>query len=669
MANLLNLREAQHGVHLHRGTTTAWASKQHVQDLEQRLRKMEAMMQQQQHQQQQQQGTGRGEASLTPRSRESSTSTGQETSRRELVPDPDLRVSDPDSGAATRTDRGDAVDRRIRHTAGLLDPVLSAVSFSPPQPAPKPALDKIRDRLRGSMHLPNFMAKSLERLYSSNEIAWFVAPLLDEINAQFPVLDVDRLVRRIEDMTTSPDRSAAWTTIIESIMARVVLVRAAADGVRRCYDMAWDQMSTSLERLSSLLLDADADANGDVVDALLSMVLFTRGTADTRTTAMLVRSALQSRWVASKSDPAPSAVADDKTRDLATRKIWALYAIDQELSLTHGMPPSIRELDIDQTIYPLDTRASTDAPVPVKSRPQGHFWARVRLATITAEIHARLYSPRAAASSRGQSAGAILACATDLHAVLRNLTLSICPATAFAAQQLPGSMGGFLGVDLALPLADVSVVSLHFGFCNAGSMIYHAVLRAENTPPIARENARAYCLAAARSTLSALQSWPPATLPELWQLLAYPLAAALTILEALLIHQYGEEDPGEDAKIIAQLGQYLRQTAMVKGFPLDSLIAGCDEMARLAQIAAHSPTHRFMDMVIMTTVRDLLSQATSPIYIAQGLIGNLPTPDSRISRELAKHLLCSELVAEMPAHRAPFAPDILHHHAMRPKKA
>lgn len=364
----------------------------------------------------------------------------------------------------------------------------------------------------------------MQRVYSSNEIAWFVTPLLDEINAQFPIFDVDKLVRRIEATAPSAERSPAWTTVIESIMARVALVRAASDGIRRCYEMAWDQMGSGLRRLPVLLLDIDDHGHGqesDSVDALLSMALFMRGTADTRTTAMLVRIAVQSHWVASMTALSSSGgILDDKARNMAARKLWSLYIIDQELSITHGMPPCIHDTDIDTSMFPMGDDASHSADVRVRSRPQGLFWARVRLATIEAQVHSRLYGPQAV----HLSPASISTIAHEVHAMLRVLAINICPH--IGAHPVDDHSVGMasVGLEMALPLANLSVVTLHLAFCTAGSMAYRAVVRAGgldggDCDNAARSGAMGYCLAASRSVLSALKSWPPSTLPELWYVL------------------------------------------------------------------------------------------------------------------------------------------------------
>jgi len=254
--------------------------------------------------------------------------------------------------------------------------------------------------------------------------------------------------------------------------------------------------------------------------------------------------------------------------------------------------------------------------------------------------------------------------------------INICPF--IGAHPVDDHSAGMarVGLDMALPLANVSIVALHFAFCMAGSMTYRAVARAggldsENCDNIARNGAMGYCLAAARSILSALQSWPPSTLAELWQLLPYPIAAALTILEALLTSSEIDTQLAADASLVARLAQYIRDTAAMKGYPLTKLITGCDEMARLAEVAASRTSrgeYACTNVEMLATVRNLLSQATHPIYVAQGLIGNLPTRDHRVSRELAKVFLGEELVAAMPPHRAPFAPDVLHYHMMSSQK-
>jgi len=70
------------------------------------------------------------------------------------------------------------------------------------------------------------------------------------------------------------------------------------------------------------------------------------------------------------------------------------------------------------------------------------------------------------------------------------------------------------------------------------------------------------------------------------QLLPYPIAAALTILEALLTSSEIDTQLAADASLVARLAQYIRDTAAMKGYPLTKLITGCDEMARLAEVAA-----------------------------------------------------------------------------------
>ncbi|KXJ85569.1 hypothetical protein Micbo1qcDRAFT_221982 [Microdochium bolleyi] len=631
-------------------------SKQHVQQLEERLRRMETMLQVQQ----QQHADASGSPSCSSQNTAQSSTAGSET----------LESPSALLGSASKGTETSALKQPDHGAIGPALPVSSSGVSAPPSSA----LAWFKDKVSNSLGKPGFIAKSRVRAYSTDEIAWFVAPLLDEINSQFPIFDVDRLVARIEDSAASQKQGPAWTTLVESIIARVTLVRAASDGIRRCYEMAWDFMASSLKRLPSLMLDNSAGTGADVIDALLSMAFFARGTADTKTTAMLVRCGLQAHWTLAN-DIVSATEVDEKTRDSAARKLWALYTIDQELSLNHGMPPAIRHHDIDTRLFPIEDHATSASRTPVHYRPRGLFWARVRLSIALADIHERLYSPDASLLN----SEATLAHAHQLHEMLHALVLDICPTTASSIPRagLESSVPPCFGLDSALTLGDVSVVSLHYAFCNASSMVYSAVARAPGLPGHTREQATRYCLAAARSTLMAPQASSPATLPDMWQLLVYPVAAALTLLDFLLNSPPGiatDVELIEDAKLVAQLEHHVRDTATAKGYPLDSLVAGCREASRLALLAAGDPDLRPVDAILVyeyrayvvdkQKVRDTLSRVTHPIYVAQGLMGNLPTRDYLVARELAGLLLGEDYMTALPPHRAPFAPDILHFDAM-----
>ncbi|KAJ1324676.1 proline utilization trans-activator [Microdochium nivale] len=623
-------------------------SRQHVQRLEQRLQRMEALLEQQQPP-----ASNPSQRLSPPHDTAGCSNPVLEPSKRINYP---ADVSDARSLLHSRSEDLSDRDAGQRFATSVIDPALP-----PAHTSSKPflAIDKLRDRLRNSMQMPDFMAKAFARANSNNEILWFVAPLLDEINSQFPVLDSDRLLHRIGNPVSSDRQGTAWMNIIESIMARVVLARAASNGVRRCYEMAWDQMSSSLKRLPCLLLDRSVGTSADVIDALLSMALFSSSTADTKMTATLIRAGIQAHWTMA-SEIISGITTDERTCGWAARKIWALFTLDQELSLNHGMPSAIRHHDINTDLFPVGGQVTPNTGVSVHSQPQGLFWARVKLAIILAEISTRLYSPGTA----NLTADTTLAYACELHKMLHALVVDIFPTIvdSVPCATLEGAVPLFLSLDSALGSGDVSALSLHYAFSNAGSMVYDAVSRNEGVPHFTRKNARQSCLAAARSTLQAMQSSRLTSLPDLWQLLAYPVAAALTILGALLdgAPTTGAIEPAEDAELIAHLARHVHHAVFVNGYPLHRLLAGCSEMARMAQLAADGRSGGFPGIAMMTDVRDVLAKATHPMYLAQGLMGNLATRDQRLARELAGLLLGAEGAAASSSHQAPFAPDILY---------
>ena len=200
---------------------------------------------------------------------------------------------------------------------------------------------------------------------------------LGEICNEFPLLDTREFLDRVRNQGAASIEacgSVSQWACVNAAIALSVHVKTANSAFEKLSPSAWAFFKNAYATVPELMLQGN---DSETVKALVLMALFSRNSADARTTSLLLSTALRLSQTLDSSLSVESANA--------RLALWAAFVLDAELSLCCGIGSGhgAGDIDLPNEEYPHDGEDEACASI---------FRRRVELAFIHSAARTRLYS-------------------------------------------------------------------------------------------------------------------------------------------------------------------------------------------------------------------------------------------------------------------------------------
>lgn len=241
--------------------------------------------------------------------------------------------------------------------------------------------------LRRDTRYDNLQQQVFAPLFSSDPNQRFIGPVFDEITAPFPYMEWSTLKTRVDDPKLHSD--PGWRACVNAHLAMTACFRAAKSAFHEFQGVAWAYFKTAFAILPELTVNGDGLC---AIEAVISMAMFVRGSPDVQTLTILISTAGRLYQMMSLHRRARLIVPGSPEDSRHARVFWALYALDQELSIKHGLPPVL-----DKNGATVPELPAYDAAVAPAAKA---FRKRAKLACCETKIYERLYSARSSSKGR-----------------------------------------------------------------------------------------------------------------------------------------------------------------------------------------------------------------------------------------------------------------------------
>ncbi|KAI0403794.1 hypothetical protein F4802DRAFT_278489 [Xylaria palmicola] len=475
---------------------------------------------------------------------------------------------------------------------------------------------------------------------STDDAIKFLESVFANEGTGYPLLTRSLFVDSLSNM--DPETNLAGRALLRSLIALGLLFGLTNVGRTSTAGEAWDKFQGAYALLPQIiLLDPDILA----IEALLAMAIFMRMSADMRTAAQLVSSAIRMyQMVALQNDPSHElriGASDDRHR----RAFWTAYILDKEISILCGLPLAIDEEEFDVVVH----------------RPQIHahmkglslaLQMRSEIAVMESEIHKRLYQRKALARPDKE--------------LLPNVA-AVSWGLGYWLQTAPEGLRPDLDPPGTRPDLDMETLMVHLAYYNCvmaswAARRYGSRTDASNPIRLDKVNNRQITSSmekskqVARAILSLLPSFPSRPFVDLWRVLCYPVSATIALLTGVLEVPLSPS-ARSDAESIASFRQFLERMNREHGHDLHRVLQGCLRMEKLARNAIDKAAASSMGQhtvgiaggctpgpwddtpdTDVERIKDLLGSCTHPMYVAQGLMTNVRNRDGAATVVLSEVL-------------------------------
>ncbi|KAL0938319.1 uncharacterized protein CTRU02_204929 [Colletotrichum truncatum] len=632
-------------------------SKMYIQALEERLSKMEAVLNQAR--------LPRPDAPLTRVS-------PSETDAASVSVAPGRAIIAPSQASTVKFNTLQSSFNKMTTNQPVVDgsaPPLAVVSTTPsdssdqqpnkpPAPldifeAPKPAAAKmpvfaiIASRMKeinSASYCSTFNRQVFTPRLDREEAIELLMPLYDDVIANYPLLNFHYFADRFETVPDAEEtfNSTSGWAYMNTVIAVGTRWKTINSAFQEVCQLAWPFLKNAFSVLTELMVRGSDLLS---VQAIVAMAVYMQGTTCSRTAALLSSAAVRlSQNIGLHRQSCTMMSMRVQEVEARSRVFWAAYILDKEMGLNHGLDSTQDDDDIE-TELPTGLGNGVDI-----------LNLRAKLAMVESSIRRRLYTTKGLRLAEDDVVKAII----DLDALLEEWRLSL-PVDLQPSYDTPQA-----GSDIA-----PDVLNLHLAFYRCVLMVHWAARRHSQyktvailmgtpagfeMPYIQLSFSQKRCRTAAYATLGLFRTISIPQYSDLWRLLCYPLCASMTLFTDVL------ENPGSsrarsDLGATRSFAHFLQRFEKTEGCDLKRVLTACAMMQRTAQHAVDDAqnTMRAQNLVGSNgggvslipgfsltedaqALQSLLGAATHPMYLIQGLMGNLPNRDQSLTVRLA-HLL------------------------------
>ncbi|KAI0442940.1 hypothetical protein F4803DRAFT_517362 [Xylaria telfairii] len=481
-------------------------------------------------------------------------------------------------------------------------------------------------------------------LSPTDDVIRFLELIFNNRKTGYPLLSWPLFV---DNLLLDPLKNAASHALLDSIMAIGILFESGNVNFESSAKEAWARFNNAYIQLPQIIA---LGPNILAIEAMLTMALFMRMSADACTAVQLVSSAVRMYQMAAlQNDPTRTltlGASDDRHR----RVFWTAYILDREINTQFGLPLAIDGDEFDV--------------VPQRQKLNSHMqgWSSAlqmmpEIAIMESIIYKRLYQRKAFEQPDGELITNIVEENLGLYFWVRTVLVDHPP-------------------DMDNPTApinpDMETLIIHFAYYHCVDMVHWTARRhssrtnaSTSTSPNRFENERISMLIetsskAARATLNLIPAFPRRSFVDLWRILCYPISASINLLTGVLENPLSPSAKS-DVSALSSFRRFLERVIQEDGCDLHRVLQGCKQMEQLA----HNAIKKAEAISTVATIdgmeegagpaswddelcrqaqkiKDLLASCTHPMYLAQGLMTNMKTRDSATTEALSQVLGISE---------------------------
>ncbi|KAH6670242.1 hypothetical protein F5X68DRAFT_224844 [Plectosphaerella plurivora] len=482
---------------------------------------------------------------------------------------------------------------------------------------------------------PTFPRRKYTPEFDRHDLSTLWLPLTPSVASAFPLINAECLVGRFQGDDPAADAlfdsASGWAYACVS-MALGSTLKCLNQAAAAMYPRMWPWFMNALATVAELTtISTDALA----VQALVGMAVFIQGSAASSLAVSFTASA------AALSNRLGLHRGGGNDGLVRSRIFWAAYILDKSAALYHGVPPAIPDDEVEADLPSVDV-----------------FYLRLRaqLATMQSRIHSSLYTARALALPGPDVFRAVLEAEKMMDGWRRTLPTELADAIVDGAVGRDGEepTGAQLDIVMTFNTAQMLVhwsrfrlerdqaVSLTVGVKDGDRLTGDSI----NLPH--DRHCRLRCRSGAMAVIHAFCSVPAPPYMSLWRVVCHPLCAMIVLLVDIL------EEPATAPstrllQTIKTFTTFLENFQHEERCDLSRLIAACTIMLWTAQAAVQTARGE-TDVVAPEAVASanpeklllLLRSATSPMTLAQALIGNQPNRDSALAAEVAALVACPD---------------------------
>lgn len=336
----------------------------------------------------------------------------------------------------------------------------------------------------------------------TDDVMRFLESVFNNRNTGYPLLSWPLFV---DNLLLDPLKNVASQALLDSIMAIGILLQSGNLDFESSAKEAWIRFNNAYLQLPQIIALGPSIL---AIEAILTMALFVRMTADACTAVQLVSSAVRMYQMAAlQNDPTRTltlGASDDRHR----RAFWTAYILDREISIQFGLPLAIDndEFDVVPQRQKLNIHMQDWSPT-LQMMPE--------IALMESIVYKRLYQRKAFEQADRE---------LIMNIVEENLGLYFWVRTALVDP--PPNID-----NPTAPLnPDMETLIMHLAYYHCVDMAHWAARRhssrtsmsmSTSTSPNRFENGRILMLIetsskAARATLSLIPAFPRRSFVDLW---------------------------------------------------------------------------------------------------------------------------------------------------------
>ncbi|KAF6793728.1 hypothetical protein CMUS01_16071 [Colletotrichum musicola] len=552
----------------------------------------------------------------------------------------DLPMTDAPEPRTERSNSSESVSQQQRKPSEPKD-----IPDPPVQLAPKmPVFAIIASRMKeinSASYCSTFNRQVFTPRLSREEAITMLMPLYDDVTSNYPLLNFHYFSHRFETVPEAEEtfNSTSGWAYMNAVIAVGTRWKTINSSFQEVCQLAWPFFKNAFSVLAELMVKG-----GDLlsVQAIVAMAVYVQGTTCTRTAALLSSAAVRlSQNIGLHRQPCTMMSMCLQDVEARSRVFWAAYILDKEMGLNHGLDSTQDDDDIE-----------TELPSGPGEGPD-ILNLRAKLAMVESSVRRRLYTAKGLRLTDDDVVKAII----DLDALLEEWRTSL-PTDLQPSYEAPQA-----GSDIT-----PDVLNLHLAFYRCTLMVHWAARRHSQhktvavlmgtpavfeMPYIQLSFSQKRCRTAAEATLGLFRTISTPQYADLWRILCYPLCASMTLLTHVL------ENPGSpraraDLTATRSFAHFLQKFEKSECCDLKRVLTACAMMQRTAQYTVDDAQNTMRAQNIVGSnaggvslipgfslnedaqaLQSLLGAATHPMYLIQGLMGNLPNRDQSLTIRLA----------------------------------
>ncbi|KDN71102.1 hypothetical protein CSUB01_07192 [Colletotrichum sublineola] len=462
--------------------------------------------------------------------------------------------------------------------------------------------------------------------------------LYDDVTSTYPLLNFHWFARHFETLPAADDtfNSTSGWAYLNTVVSLGVRQKTINSEFQEVCRLAWPFFKNAFSVLTELMVKGTDLLS---VQAIVAMAVFMQGTTCTRTAAMLSSAAVRlAQNIGLHRQPYTMSMSAQDV-EARSRVFWAAYILDQEIGLNHGLD-SMQDNDDIETELPSGWENDADV-----------LNLRAKLAMVESSVRRRLYTAKGLRLVDDALTKAI----TDLDALLEEWRSSV-PAELRPSADSPSTISDIIP----------DILNLHLAYYRCVMMVHWAARRHEQyatmamhagtpglEPCVQLSFSKERYRIAAHATVGLFRTIATPQYADLWRILCYPLCATMTLLADVLENPGGIRARG-DLAATRNFAHFLQKFEKSEGCDLRRVLKGLAFLQRTAQHAvddaqnmmrAHSLTGNnagsgssIPGFILSEDAQSLFGAATHPMYLVQGLVGNLPNRDQHLIIRLANLL-------------------------------